>query len=167
MRSFHPSAPEHHLARRNEAAGSPSVLDQFNAWVSSFFAPSEPSAPSGPPPGPFEPMGPSTPNGRSVPAGSSPYKAILLEIETKYGKLPGVGYRDVVGDGNYVYRQYSDGRIFIQRSGRGMAPVPPKIIAATGGGAPPWVLPVAIVGGAALIGAGIYFWPKIRKKMGR
>ena len=116
-------------------------------------------------------MGPSTPDGTPVAKGTVAYNAILAELDKKYGKLTGVGWRDSAGDGNYVYRQYTDGRIFIQKSGMGSTPVAPKILGGnqqpTVGGLPPWVLPVSIVGGAAVIGAGIYFWPKIRAKMKR
>jgi len=172
MYHFQPSDSQHLVARRNEAAkGTPSLLDQFNSWVTGIFAPAAtPKAP----PKPGEPAGPGTPDGRAVEKGTAAYTAILAELDKKYGKFPAnaVGYRDSVGDGNYVYRQYSDGRLYIQVSGYGKTPVAPKVVAAntiptTGGGLPPWVLPVSIVGGAAVIGAGIYFWPKIRAKMKR
>jgi hypothetical protein len=163
MPTFRPS--ESALARRNAAQSTPSLLDRFNAWASGSTAPAQ---------APAEPPKPPTADGKPVAKGTAAYAAILAELERKYGKFPAnaVGYRDAVGDGNYVYRQYSDGRIFIQKSGQGSAPVPPKVVDAkavptTGGGVPPWVLPVSIVGGAALLGAGIYFWPKIRAKMKR
>jgi hypothetical protein len=168
MRTFHPSEPL--LARPNAAQSTPSLLDRFNAWMSGGVS----GGSSEPAQAPVEPPKPSTPDGKPVAKGTAAYAAILAELERKYGKFPAnaVGYRDAVGDGNYVYRQYSDGRIFIQKSGMGSAPVPPKVVDAkavptTGGGLPPWVLPVSIVGGAVAIGAGIYFWPKIRSKMRR
>jgi carbon monoxide dehydrogenase subunit G len=106
-----------------------------------------------------------------VAKGTTAYAAILAELEKKYGKFPAnaTGYRDAVGNGNYVYRQYSDGRIFIQKSGQGSAPVAPKVVDAksvptTGGGLPPWVLPVSVVGGAALIGVGVFIFVKRKGK---
>ncbi len=165
----HVRYPSHPVARPN--AG------EWYTWLgipSSWFAPTSGPSAQAPKatPKPGEPGGPPTPDGRPVAKGTAAYAAILAELDRKYGKYPAnaVGYRDSVGDGNYVYRQYSDGRLFIQVSGQGSAPVKPKIVsevketATTGGGVPPWVLPVSIVGGAALIGAGIYYWPKIRGK---
>jgi hypothetical protein len=167
MRNFQPSNPQHHLARPNAAELAwyeKPLWDTISAWWGS-------SAPPAKLPKPGEPMGPSTPDGTPVAKGTVAYNAILAELDKKYGKLTGVGWRDSVGDGNYVYRQYTDGRIFIQKSGMGSTPVAPKILGGnqqpTVGGPPPWVLPVAIVGGAGVIGAGIYFWPKIRAKMKR
>jgi hypothetical protein len=171
----HTRYPSHPVARLNAAQSTPSLLDRFNAWVSGDGTAAPAQAPKAPPK-PGEAGGPPTPDGRPVAKGTAAYAAIVAEIDRKYGKYPAnaVGYRDSVGDGNYVYRQYSDGRLFIQVSGQGSAPVKPKIVSevkapveTTGGGVPPWVLPVSIVGGAALIGAGIYFWPKIRAKMKR
>lgn len=161
---FQPSTPQH-LARHNEAAkGSPSLLDRFNAWVVSLTSGS-PETPAGPPPKP------PTADGRPVPKGTPAYDAILAELNKKYGTFPAnaQGYRDAVGNGNYVYRQYSDGRIFIQKSGQGSTPVTPKVVDAkvetTGGGLPPWVLPVGIVGGTALIGVTAFYF--IRRKKGK
>lgn len=126
MIHFQPSTPQH-LARHNEAAkGSPSLLDRFNAWVVSLTSGS-PETPAGPPPAPGQPKGPGSPDGTPVAKGTKAYEAILAELNKKYGPLKNVGYRDVDGDGNYVYREYSDGRIYIQFSGRpAKDPVPPK-----------------------------------------
>lgn len=169
MIHFQPSTPQH-LARHNEAAkGSPSLLDRFNAWVVSLTSGS-PETPAGPPPAPGQPKGPGSPDGTPVAKGTKAYEAILAELNKKYGPLKNVGYRDVDGDGNYVYREYSDGRIYIQFSGRpAKDPVPPKIIKTetTGGGLPPWVLPVGIVGGTALIGVTAFYLIRRKRKGAR
>jgi hypothetical protein len=158
---FQPSTPQH-LARPNEAEKAwyeKPLWQTFSDWWNT------PSTPAGPPPKP------PTADGTPVAKGTTAYAAILAELEKKYGKFPAnaTGYRDAVGNGNYVYRQYSDGRIFIQKSGQGSAPVAPKVVDAksvptTGGGLPPWVLPVSVVGGAALIGVGVFIFVKRKGK---
>lgn len=124
------------------------------------------------PPAPGQTYGPTTPDGTPVPKGSA-YDAILAELNRMYGPLTGVGYRDAAGSGNYLYRQYSDGRIFIQKSGY----TGPKTVQAqnqlpaalAGGGLidRPWFLPAVIVGGSALIGAGIIWGPALFKRKGK
>lgn len=164
---FQPSQPHHYMARRNETEKAwyeKPLWDSFTEWWNT------PSLPAPETYKPGQPTGPATPDGTAVAKGSKPYNAILEEINKKYGEIKAL-WRDVSGDGNYTYRQYIDGRIFIQKPGKGKTPTPPKKEegdpAPVVSGPPPWVLPVAIVGGAALIGAGIYFWPKIRAKMRR
>lgn len=67
-------------------------------------------------------------DGRAVAYGSDPYKAILKEVAavpaanslSKGSKVvngKAVTFRDVAGSGGYVYRHYSDGRIYIQMTG--------------------------------------------------
>jgi len=105
---------------------------------------------------------PTTADGSPIEKGTSAYTKVLAELTAQYGHMVS-GFRDVPGSGGYTYRQYADGRIFIQVSGRPKSSSSPELPATTTGSGkkpvPRWLWPV-VIGGSALVllGGGYYFY---------